>query len=1029
MSSAARKTALADGLARERAIGDLSTNLIVTAGAGTGKTSLLVERMLNVVVGEEIPLDRIVAMTFTDKAAAEMRMRLAEALEQLSLMRGPVTGHSDRRESEAIRAYRRLRTRRGLDEEAIRSRARRAASALDRSRVGTIHAFCADLLRQHPQAAGVDPYFEVDQGPALNRQLRDSWDDFLAAELGTEAPRPDLWRAALKLLSMEDIRALSVALCDFKIPLELVEQRAPAPGDGADAPALALAIALPFAREFRRSYLHAGHVSFDALLVLTRNLLRDHPAVRERVRGSIDQLLVDEFQDTDPLQYEIVFFLAEQTGGRAIDAYAARPAPGRLFIVGDPKQSIYRFRGADMSAYGRAVSALSDAGGAPLSLTSSFRAPDRLLAPLNVMFGRIIGPGDGASSGYEPVYEPIQSALNGADSASGGIEIWSVETDGAKAPGASQRRLAEGRAIARWIHEETCAGRLACRNVALLFRKLTDVDYYLRALGEWDVPFVLQGGSAFHERPEVAELVSLLRAAVNPNDHAALLGVLRSPLGGCSDEDLARLRAAGHPLRLDALERIDERDFPCAWRALRMITDLRRRLLDLPIDEGLRAILDETPLLELNASAYQGARRVANLRKLMDRLAETALRESLSLEAALALLDEEFRVERRSGDSPLADETVEAVRILTIHSAKGLEFPVVLIPDLAREDRRIPSKDIIRWVDARGGDSQPGTLAMSLAEHENEAWTESEEKEERHREAEEKRVFYVACTRARERLILVNGHPKPRSNSLWIRHVGALNYQVGGAFPPPGDLAAGVRHLLLKAPGRRTPSETPIDVAPARDATLLFESAVAAARAAAKGGIKGPSGIKESLEEALEAKGEAGLPQRFRGGEGASGRAVGRAIHAALATWDFSDKASLFLRLSTAATEAAGEQGLETKPVLDRATALLDRFLASELPSRFQRVEILGREIPMLMEDEGETWWGWIDLVLREDGDVVVVDWKTDADDDFAVSGPARHGEQLRIYARAVKRALGLAASPRCELVHIPTARAILLQA
>ena len=233
--------------------------------------------------------------------------------------------------------------------------------------------------------------------------------------------------------------------------------------------AVLLEAAKPLAAGCRERLLSDGFVSFDALLSLTRDVLAEHPAVRRDLGGRYPVLLVDEFQDTDPLQYEILFFIAGEEQDGVDDPWRLVPRPGTLFIVGDPKQSIYRFRGADFDAYRRAVEHLLSSNGEPLSLTASFRSPEGIIAPINRLFGSLMGRKGSVDPRFEPGYEEI-TAARGASTPDEKprVEIWSVTGDG----NAPARRRAEAAAIAGWIgarREESRDGTgvLACRDVAL----------------------------------------------------------------------------------------------------------------------------------------------------------------------------------------------------------------------------------------------------------------------------------------------------------------------------------------------------------------------------------------------------------------------------------------------------------------------------------------------------------------------------------------------------------------------------------
>jgi ATP-dependent exoDNAse (exonuclease V) beta subunit len=173
-----------------------------------------------------------------------------------------------------------------------------------------------------------------------------------------------------------------------------------------------------------------------------------------------------------------------------------------------------------------------------------------------------------------------------------------------------------------------------------------------------------------------------------------------------------------------------------------------------------------------------------------------------------------------------------------------------------------------------------------------------------------------------------------------------------------------------------------------------------------------------------EGEGRAQGPSAGRD-RGEMGRVTGIAVHAALAVWNFRDPAALEAHLTAACRRAAAEAQISPAPLTENARRIVARFLASELPERFARAEILGREISILLSEEEKTWWGWIDLLMRERGEIIIADWKTDADENFPRTGPDRYAGQLGVYARAVRRALALPAIPRCELVHIPTATII----
>ena len=1113
MSSAHLPGVLTDGAARRRAATAFDRNFVVVAGAGTGKTALLVERALNLVAGHGVPMTEIAAITFTEKAAAELREKLARALDEL---RGLARARTDTAglpaDTEARRAYAWLAGDLGLELRHIEERALAALVDLDSASVSTLHAFCAEILRRYPRQAGVDPAFAVDDGPFFQGLFKVESESFLAEELGPQAPREAIWSRALLLPgALDGVVSVAEALASFRLPSEATEAGAlrPAPprvvlgteveqilaaiagvqrsargvnpnmetlleisarylrsflesgpgsmagmtgrwtlaeylgkepvagkrleGCEADeveeiaARAMELVSALvrvdeesvsavasaaaPLAQRARERLLAAGFASFDALLRLARDLLARDTAVRRELAGRHRAILVDEFQDTDPLQYEILFFLSEEAGAETGDAYRTPLAPGRLFIVGDPKQSIYRFRGADIEAYRRAVEHVLACGGEILTLDNSFRSPDEIVSPINALFDAWIGRRETAE---QPAYRPIVSARGPAGDGTARLEIWSVPASGV----ADDRRAAEGNVIAGWLAANLgrpdATGRpLLCKHVALLFRALTNVDLYAQALRRAGLPFVVEGGKTFYERPEVGDLVAFLRAAANPNDRAALLAVLRGPLGGVPDAELAAFVSAGGRLDLASAGDVDAAGFPGLFRVLSLLESFRAAMRGRSPDSIIRAALSDTPLPVLHAALFEGPQRIANLRKLVAR-AEDLARRGLSLEESLRALEDEFQEQRDDGESPLADETVDAVRILSVHKAKGLEFDVVVVPDLGRESQHSrPSGTAVAWVPEDGG-----LLGIRLPDGTtNLAWVKHERAARLHEEAEERRVFYVACTRARERLILVNSNEARRAP--WRDALSALGYSVETGYPQDGPLAGGRvmhRHMTPREPPASGPGVA-LDERWKEGARRFAATVAAAARTTppirspareAESEPRGPVGVDRDAVGTTPGPRPAALEARD------TARLAGAAVHAALQHWDFETAE----RLRTLARGAVGrvlEQEMDEpardelrRRVLSETDGIIEEFLRSPLPARLKSVDVLGREVPILFRDgDGVTWSGACDLVYRDGrGRLVVADYKTERPGPDPAAAAERHRRQVEIYLDAFRRAL-----------------------
>jgi len=1146
--------------ARRQATQSFDSNLVVLAGAGTGKTALLVERALTALATGRVEPAHLAAITFTEKAAGEMLQRLAAGLEQLRrLARGerPADGPG-RREAESTFTF--LTEVLNLEAEAIARRTLAALQQLERMRITTIHGFCSDLLRLYPRQAGVDPEFVVDPGQHLEALLDGEWDLFLEEELGPGAPRPDLWRRLLGAVPLTAVESAARRLASFGLAAELLAPHFECPdtrqlfgeetrellseleeflrhrGNMADAtrhlfegihaataaherdgvpgllevirgdPDLAARIdsgkplrktglgkefnarlaeigerslrllktlaavddelvstlleaIAPFGRRIREQSLARGLVSYDGLLTLARDLLRDHPRVREEIRQRIRFLLVDEFQDTDPVQYEIVLFLAEEDGGAAGDPYEARLAPGRLFIVGDPKQSIYRFRGADYSAFRRAVARVQAAGGRELTLTENFRSRPGVIEPINALFNddRNWSPSD-----YQPTYVPIQAHKEDAGPQPA-VELWTVEAgEGADA---TRRRRAEGEVIAREIRRLVDDKKAEFRQFTLLFRSFSNLAIYLRPLRRHGIRFIVDGGKEFLERPEVGHLLALLQALGRPHDPVALLAFLRSPAGAVTDTELAAHAAGGGSWSWLNGPLPDASRFPHLDRAFRLLRRLAGDVRDLPADGVIRHVLNSSPLPVLEAAAFEGAQRLANLRKLAAAATGLARDGSLSLPEVLDTILE-VRGSDIEGDSPLNDEQTDAVKVLTIHKAKGLENDIVLLPDLAREEGRGSWESTA--VEVAGLPDGRQSLAVEIHGTCNGARVWFKREHARHEEAEELRVLYVATTRAKERLILVAG--ASRRKARWISTLAAWGYD-RESVPEDGDRLVSGRVLHRRLAPARTADARAEPVAMAGgEATAAYHETVAKLRNRSHPFFLRPSGAESDLLDDGQAVSghqtdstgggarvlsadKNGHPARSDGtatGGGGHGapcrdedlaRGTGLLAHRLLELWDGSDRESLLAPLEKLASLVAAQVGVSSDALAGDARQVMERFLRSDLAVRLDGMEVLARELPLLLQSregpvwrgmqsrEGPVWRGSIDLLAREaDGSLLVVDHKTDRDPvDEALR--RRYGPQMAVYAEAIRRAFSLTKPPRAELWLLRAGRAVVVDA
>ncbi len=1104
-----------DAGARKTAVRTYDRNLVVLASAGTGKTSLLIERLLNQLIEQRLTLREIAAITFTEKAAAEMRGRLEAGLVALATPGGP-----ERRNTEATRAWEYLRDRLGERETA--SRAEETLRELPFATISTIHGFCARILRRYGHALSIPLDFQVDEGIGYDDLKRRVWQSYVEGPDGPEGSRRDLWLAALQYLDLHEVQAIASHLANFTLrdlpvrailpdarrvlsgwietrvadidqalhegpstekgvgsylgsarealrafleggPAELLDagERLPYTATRGDrrsvvsdenppttkkfpaatqlakelyrdlrelarlndeALSQALAVALPFARAVRREAIQEGRLPFEALLTLTRDLLREFPEVRRQIGSRLRLMLVDEFQDTDPLQYEIVFLLAEQGDGPpAKDAFETRLAPGKLFIVGDPKQSIYGFRHADIAACHRAIDHVEGCGGLVLELTTTWRACDEIVRPLDGLFRRLFERDPHDESGLHPKYLEMQSG-RGSGGEGVGIEVWTVDTEGNGSRRAEEARRDEAWAIARWIacdwmrEGEKSNRRYA--HVALLFRGLRNVHLYAHALRRCGIPFQLDRSRNLLEQPEIQQYWALLRAVSRPTDAPAVLGVLRSALGVAPDAELARYAAEGNKLWCYTEAEPDSSKFPNIARTFRWLRGWRSQAELVPTHRLITELLERSPLLALQATVREGRGRVTSLRSVATRLAGIARGEpGWPLGRVLEAFEGLVREGSTGGGEAVAGEESDAVQLLSFHAAKGLEFPVVFVVDLSSSpEGHSPAGGEAAEV---GMDGAPPALwirtprlrsALSLLAAEN--------KEQRER-AETRRLLYVACTRAKERLILVNSPRGKSGPDAWAAFLEPWGYPPEG-LTEEGTLPreARVRHRL------ESPSPTTLAAGPPRersnwsDEIRRAEQAAERAQAAVRPTFHRPSGLREDEEAREEMTGDEETAVRYVATGDGLARAVGIAVHDALERWDFREPDRARALTAGAAQRASRTTGLDAASVVAATREVLEAFLRSELPSYLASVEVLGREVPFLLDERGLRWSGTIDLIYRQpDGTLVVADYKTDREVPDPV--PENYREQLSVYARALRRAFPGEAEPGCELLYV----------
>ncbi len=1033
--------------------------LALAANAGSGKTSVLVERFVRAVTEDRLPPHRLLAITFTERAAGELRARVRSRLVA----------------------------------EGEREAAADAASAF----VSTFHAFASRILRSHPLLAGVAPDFVVlDDGQsaplrerafalALEAWLsRDGTLD-LAAAFGVDAlataiievysqsrsrgesapclpvagPQPDLLAASARLADACDAIAaeLSSATQTLSVSTSLahVEHcrallRLPArPSPSALAAvalvrrgkalqtaaadvyedsrtayeqALADGLALEavprldellgeFGRRYDSLKVGRGAVDFDDLELRALALLRGHDEVASAWRERFDRVMVDELQDTNARQMEILGLLTREN----------------LFTVGDEFQSIYAFRHADVAIF-RDRFQLLESERRSLVLAANYRSRSAVLDGVNAVFGPRFG------ERFVPLYP-------GRDDAAGGppVELlladrsgWEEHEDqlGRELAPAPLWRRAEARLLASRIAELVDAGEARPGEIVVLTRASTAADVYEAAIRDRGITTLTPSGEGFYERPEIADLAAYVQALANPFDDIALYGVLSSPLCGASADDLVTLALAARETGATvwaALDRSDDArlaDFAQAFAGARELAPARA------LGEIVTAAISDHSYDLYLAQLAAPERRIANVRKLV-RLARDFERED---GRDLRRFADAFAARRLGGlrEAEAPPPVGDAVRLMTIHAAKGLEFPVVCLADLGHQ----PNTSAPRLL--TDGDRIGLRLPSSeRTAHETLDYRALLGDLRAAQAAEERRVYYVAMTRARERLILSGvgrfEHWEGSGNSAITWLAPALVPDLAQrltATAPDAELISGADNV----PVRLTlcdPSTAAVQLgAPPVPAAGSIAAPVNQPRDASATPSAGPLGERRHSYTALAQFEQCGYryylqrvlalpdiePPAAHANDGVAAASRGVIVHALLEQVDFAaPDAPAFeriVRLAGAAGLSLSEQDMQEIAALAGALAL------SPLSRRLARCADVGREEPFAFALDGELVSGVFDVAGREaDGTFLIVDYKTDRveeDEDLESHIDRDYSLQRLVYALAGLRA----GAERVEVAH-----------
>jgi ATP-dependent exoDNAse (exonuclease V) beta subunit len=847
-------TGLRDRDARAAISDDLDSTLLVEAAAGTGKTTELVRRILRVLATGRAKIEGIVAVTFTEKAAGELKLRLREALE---------------------------RERAAAADADTAARLDTTLTSLEEAHVGTIHGFCADLLRERPVEAAVDPLFTVltegqserlfgvtfsawlqsqleDPSEGLRRGLRRvAGSGFTRGAFGApseEGPIDRLRAAAWDLAQWRDFRGLwtrqpfdrdsaidqlvtelhefarltaspsyardylsldtaparhlsqeialqqSIGAADYDgweaRLVDLSRNRSFAnarhgrgPGYGKGVTRAAVTGALEQLRanldrfrmdadadlaallqtelagatdRYEEAKQRAGALDFLDLLLKARDLVRTCEAVRRSFQQRFTHVFVDEFQDTDPLQAEILLLLTSDDPA-ASDWRTARPSPGRLFIVGDPKQSIYRFRRADVGVYLDVCKRLEQAGAKRVTLTTSFRSVPEIQACANASFAPVMTGDERTLQARYVGLSPFRPAVPNQPAVVAlpvpepygqrSISMMAIEKSLPDAAGAFVEWLVTKSGWMVTARGGAEPERVQARHVCILFRRFLSFGQdmtapYVRALEARGIGHVLVGGKTFHDREEVETLRAALAAIEWPDDELSVFATLRGTLFAIGDEELLewrhRFRRPFHPFRVpqdpDGVPHLR----PIA-DALDLLRTLHKRRNYIPIAQTVQTLLDATRAHVGFVLRSGGEQALANVLHIMELARQYEMGGGISFRGFV----DELRTAAegtQAAEAPILEEGSDGVRLMTVHKAKGLEFPVIILADPTCKLTRVEAG---RWVDPDRGVCAlklAGLSPFDLLIHGGEELAREQ--------AEAVRLAYVAATRARDILVV-----------------------------------------------------------------------------------------------------------------------------------------------------------------------------------------------------------------------------------------------------------------------------------
>ena len=1014
-------------------------NIGIEAGAGCGKTTRIVNDILGGIEKRDFSIEDIVVITFTRKAASELKSRIS-----LKLQEAMGTGNP-------------------LIEAQLMN--------MGNARISTIHAFCEGLLKERPVEAGVDPGVTIIEDTGQEEFLNEVYDEWLEEkleeevdffrelllEIGKELKAAEnnfgrldtsflgIIKTALQYRELElftpkkpetpkkilteflkqcrpylnstDYHTVNDFVADYVQTIEEAKKGAPEDyietlsryslgGKGGDSckdlrdewkavcstyvPRFTYSARYPEIKEvyqntnrlvqdfvdyYRSAMRDRGVMDFNEILYKTELLLRKDKAVREYFKNKFTYIFVDEFHDTDPLQTMILFYLAEKRGTFAKSWDKIQIEKGKIYVVGDPKQSIYRFRRADIEIYTRAMDKITQKGTGKKELLSvNYRSSAKIIDWVNSFFkDRMKRPKDG---NYQAKYVPLKPHKKKGGSilfvkpAAGSGDMEDQKVDDA--------REMEAKLTASWIKENTVGEKFAFRDIMVLFRTKRNMLRTTEYLEEFDIPYEMVGASSYFGRGEIQDMANMLKSIASPLDQVSVVAALKGPFFSLTDKDLYTWRLQGGKFDYRGAGEDPDHKVGYALREIRSFHEKSRRTTAANI---LREMLEEKGILASYMKTKRGRYKVLNIIKAVELLKSFG---RIPFNDAVADFTDKLEKNIEMPDFSPKTGDADEVQLLTIHKAKGLEQKVVYIADSTSADL----KDNAVFIDNENGQ----ILYKLNNDFETPDYTSWKDKDKLRNAAESERLRYVAATRAKE-LLVINSVPFKKFEETFVAPFFSKKTKTR-------TVTIDVKNVTISA-GKKT-------VNPKPNALKKFERELERIRVGIPEAIKAVSMPSLSVVSPSTGKFEGGeedvqiqvvydeREMDFRL-EGTSAATIGTLTHKLMEANPSN--------LQKAAATIVKNENVKMDP--SHLISLVKALRKKSLVKRLDQAKTILREVPIKFKTTGNAYYdGSIDLLFEEDDGWVLVDYKTITVSDKKEEEKVRkkYKAQMGIYAEGLRQ-------------------------